>query len=781
MTDFVVRPFVAEMPLPFPDESLVGYFSRALTRTMIVNLKRGLALANVCPAGSTSSTNIVDRHVDGLATLFGIDRDEISRRLYRLGHFDHADLETIDFFGTAIRRQYYETMFRRVSPRALSQSPHHRAIWDLRPFCFDVATRERLLDVCPVCKSRLRWTLVRGPTKCEVCIDDRGRAKTDLRDHPQPLVEINDETSINFVTGLVDIDPGGREKARKSLPTALSEVSNSDVFEAVMAVASCLRPEVAGQTIAVGRPLRTKDFEGFGPELLEIAGRMIIGGEAGFAAGTAILRANMQERSKAHGFFAEVGPLAGIVVDPSLTPIVKAFFVRCFERDFDDTGGLGLVRRRHGPVRPTAGGLWLNMQEANELFGLSKHVLQRLASTGLVETRRADTEMSPVLMSRDQIAPYAAMYKDAIDEGRARALLRLSAAEIVELVDRGIVEKYGEPVTSMMEGRVSYRGSSVRAVVMAITERASPADPSRSVKDHLFMAARRLPAPVPWPAIIALILSGDIQVELLRKDEREWRKRVAPVDIAVFERLVRLEQAERPPIKSVWVTRSHASQMLNIAEYSMRKVSDAGLLDGKRDGRSTVYKRADVEAAARKYVFLPEMLERSPFRAPHEVGRWLRSVGIEPLAEWSKAIFPIYDRAQFERALPTMPTAIENIKIETRPSKRVSTDVKRKAVAEVKTGLSPYFVARRLGVGSKAVYAWVAHFDEHGDVRPAGKLEGFEDYIVSALDADPTVSIHAFWQEFKKEKANVGYGILSKFIADLGYARDAEGRLIRRI
>jgi hypothetical protein len=62
-------------------------------------------------------------------------------------------------------------------------------------------------------------------------------------------------------------------------------------------------------------------------------------------------------------------------------------------------------------------------------------------------------------------------------------------------------------------------------------------------------------------------------------------------------------------------------------------------------------------------------------------------------------------------------------------------------------------------------------------VPAASKLEGHEDYIRSAIEANPSISVHAFWQTFNKERAKVGYGIMSKFIADLGYERDAAGRL----
>ncbi|MCW2117174.1 MULTISPECIES: hypothetical protein [Bradyrhizobium] len=297
-----------------------------------------------------------------------------------------------------------------------------------------------------------------------------------------------------------------------------------------------------------------------------------------------------------------------------------------------------------------------------------------------------------------------------MNENRAKAVLRVSIAEPHELADHRLIERIEEPVKSMLDSKTVYRASSVKAIIMAIKERALSADPSRSIADHLWNAARRLCPPVPWPAIIELILSGDIRVELLRDEGNERRKWVAPVDVGDFVTVVRLEQAKRPAVPSAWMTRSQAAEMLNITESSVWKVARAGSLASKREGRS------DVATTVRKYIFLPEMLERSPFNVAHEVSRWLRSVGIEPISEWSKSVFPIYDRASFERVLPSMPPALKEIDLQEKTSKRVSTDVKWKAVEQVKTGLSPYFVSRRLGVSAKAVTEWVAHFDEYGDV-----------------------------------------------------------------
>ncbi|MBR0780757.1 transposase [Bradyrhizobium iriomotense] len=778
---YEIRPFVADMPGPIDDESLLGFVSRALRQTLIVKLRHGLALADVRLAGSPSGVNIAEEQAAGLATLFKVDREQIVRRLHPKTAFDHIvgrGGEAVDFFGTKIRTQYLETMFRRVSPRALAVAPYHRALWDLRPFNFDPQTREMLLKSCPVCGEKLRWVFVRGPTHCDHCVTERGLRKTDLREHPQPVFEFEDEEAIDFVVGLVHPEAQRREAVRKSLPPGLAEASNSDVFEAVVTIASCFRPENVTKMFSVGRPLRAGDFDGLTPDLLEIAGRMVIGGANGFAAGTARLRAHMADRKKTHGMFAEIGPLAGTINDKSLAPVVREFLVESLQQDLLDTSELGLIRRRLGAVMTKSSGAWINLQEAFELFGVSKHALQRLVATGLVEVRRTDLDSSPVLMNREEIAPLAALYKDAMDENRAKAALRVSTAELNELADRGLLQRIADPVKSMLGSKSNtvYRASSVKGVMIAIKKRAGAPNPSRRTKDHLWNEARRLPSPLPWPAIIELLLSGDIKIERHRED-KDWRKCVALADFDAFETIVRAEQAKGPAVQSTWLSRGQAAEALNIAESSVRKVAEAGFLSSKRDGARTMYKRSDVAETARKYVFLPEMVERSPLNVAHEVSRWMKSVGIEPLLERGKSIFPIYDRASFERALPSMPAALNQIELPERANARVPAAVKREAVKQVESGLSAHFVARRLGVSNTAVQEWVAYFIENGDVPPASKLEGREDYVRSAIEADPSRSTHSLWQSFKKSGLDVGYTITAKFIAELGYQRDAAGHL----
>ena len=248
-----VRPFAADMPEPIDDESLLGFVDQpASTRTLIVKLKHGLALANVRPAGSPSGINIVDEQAEALATVYRLDRADVIRRLHAKTTFDQLDGKGVAAIDFLARRSAFNTSRPCIGECRRARSPsrtHHRAIWDFRPFSFDPVTRERLLVLSvPVCGSEIEMGVRPGADALRRLRDASGVAQDrPARLYPQPTVEFVDEEAIDFVVGLVDLDPKKREAARKLFPPALVGASNSDVFEAVMSMSSCSARKISAR------------------------------------------------------------------------------------------------------------------------------------------------------------------------------------------------------------------------------------------------------------------------------------------------------------------------------------------------------------------------------------------------------------------------------------------------------------------------------------------------------------------------------------------------------
>lgn len=773
-----VRPFVARMPVPRIDESLLGYMDRALQNTMIRNSRHALQMAGFDPDPNTppNAAKLTGEAVAGLAILFKLDPDEVRRRWYRR---EHGSSAMIEFFGTPIRAQYWESRYRRLSPRALAMDSYYRALWEIRCFGFDLGTQERLLEVCPVCGRRFGWTLLRGPTKCDHCTDSDGYPSTDLRDHPQPLFELRDPEAIEFVVGLVHPDPERRRAAMALVPDELGGATNGELFEAAMCMASALRPAACTMMNRLGRPLRASDFASLTPDMLEAGGRALIGGEGGFAALTARMRLSADQRPASHGLYRELGPLAAMPLDRHLSPVVRRFANDAVARDLARTRDDGYVRRGVPRLPGAADGLWRNMDALSTDLDLSKHALGRLADSGAVDVRRAKGEHSPVLMKISDVAPLVAVYKDAALARTITAVLRVPGAVLDELAARKLIQRVEGPAAAMLEARGYFRESSAKALLIAIRARAQPSGgPGRRVK--LIAAMRRVAGAAPWADVIEGIATGAVRIQAERPFGRDWRHAVTVDQAKLEDFLGKAAGRVASCAPETWLTRDQAAQILGVDETIVWGLGRQGFLS-KRDGHAAMFSRNEVERVVRQYIFGPEMIRRSCFNQIAQLNRWLKSVGVLPLASLRGGNAKVYDRVQFESVLHLQPNPLGEIVIEPRPKHRITLQEKQKAIEAVRTGLTPHHVARRMGVWHTTVSKWVKEFEQTGLVRPAGKLDPYAERIVEMIAQEPARSTNALHKEFmEREQMKVAYTRFSKFIAELGFARDPETNRLRR-
>lgn len=777
--DPAVRPFVAKMPAIFADESLLGYMDRALQNTMIRNVRHAFRMAGFHPDpnATPNASKLTEEAVAGIAALFKLDPEEVRRRWYRR---DHGSSATMEFFGTTIRSQYWESRYRRVSPRALAVRPVHQARWEIRAFGFDPENNEPLLETCPVCGRRFGWVFMRGPTKCDHCTDADGYPSTDLRDHPQPLLHIADPEAVLFVANLVHPDPERRRAVMGLVPAELAGATNGDLFEAAMCMASALRPEASTKMTDAGRPLRAPDFAAITPDMLGAAGRALIGGEDGFAALTARMRLSADERTASHGLYKELGPLAAMPLDRHLSPAVRSFANDAIARDLARTRDDGFVRRSVPRLADVPAGAWLTMDALSSELGLSKHALGRLSESGAVEVRRAGGELSPVLMKIAEVAPLAAAYKDCVLVRGVRAFLRIPDVAIEELARRALIEPAEGGVAAMLRGRRYYRETSAKALLIAIRERAQPdGESGRRVK--LIVAVRRSGRAAPWADIVEGITTGALRIYSKKPFGRDWRYAVT-VDKAELGRfLERVGGPTDPGGKESWLTRDQAAQLLGVDETIVWLLGKQGFLT-KREGHFAMFSRAEVEQVASRYVFGPEMIRRSVFGQGAQLNRWLKTVGVQPVATLRGKSAKVYDRLQFESVLHLQPKPLEEVVIQPRQKHRISLQDKEQAIAGVRSGLTPHHVAQRMGVNPTTVAKWMKAFEASGRIKPAGKLDPHAESITELIEEDSARSTYALHKDFmEREKIKVAYTCFSQFIRELGFARDPETRrLVRR-
>lgn len=185
------------------------------------------------------------------------------------------------WFGTSIRRVRRMAKTRRVAPRSLSVSLHLKAVWSLKPFCFDPETREALLAECPVCGHQFGFRCSFGVQFCDRCSrsDDEGfiRGAVDLRDFPQPLIEVDDDEGLSVVTGLIDPDPKLRSTTLRSLPEQIREFGDSQLFELCVSLAAAKSTSPTSGTGRAERLRTAADYRRLTPEILARTGRVLLG------------------------------------------------------------------------------------------------------------------------------------------------------------------------------------------------------------------------------------------------------------------------------------------------------------------------------------------------------------------------------------------------------------------------------------------------------------------------------------------------------------------------
>jgi hypothetical protein len=226
----LIKPLVfGPDPAPITGESLLGLLARTAERNSFTSLNKVMLLADIGTGNPHSLPSIQPQTAQRLAFVLKIPVEEVNIRSHPRISREGMTGDFIDFFGISLRTRYREKVRRRVSPRALAISPHHRAIHDLRPFSFCPETLEILIDACPLCKKHLGWLTTRGVMFCEHCVDRDGNPLVDLRDFPQSLVQINDEAALQFVTDLVNPDPTIRARALGNVDRRLSGFGPGDL------------------------------------------------------------------------------------------------------------------------------------------------------------------------------------------------------------------------------------------------------------------------------------------------------------------------------------------------------------------------------------------------------------------------------------------------------------------------------------------------------------------------------------------------------------------------
>jgi hypothetical protein len=253
---------------PYVDESLAGFVTRATARNHLMSSHGALRDAWIKTIRLGSLSSRAPSLAREIAAWAGSKNVETLARMFNPPIDGRKGW--IDFFGEPLRSMYRQPGIRRIAPATLKKTGYAKAIWSLRPLSFDPSTKEKLIDSCPQCNRPLGWARTYGVPYCNC----RTRAEIfgeftwlypdlDLRDYPQPKIEVEDEEALDFLTGLIDPSPERKARARRLVPSMWSELSGGDLFEIGVTFGLADAPDALDRrTSSHGRSARLRGVRG---------------------------------------------------------------------------------------------------------------------------------------------------------------------------------------------------------------------------------------------------------------------------------------------------------------------------------------------------------------------------------------------------------------------------------------------------------------------------------------------------------------------------------------
>ena len=630
---------------PYADESLAGFIVRATARnhlrgplsalreTGIKTVKLGSLCSRSPSLAHPIAAWVGTQHVDRIACMF--QQPIGGRRGW------------IDWFGEPLRAMNRQHEKRRVAPATLKKLGYAKAVWTLHPLSFDPSTKERLIDACPQCGRTLGWTRTYGFAYCEWCSRPEVVGQftwlypdLDLRDFPQPKVEVEDEEALDFLTGLIDPSPNRKERSRKLLPEMWSSLSNGDCFEVGLAFASMFNVEHWDKQLQTlrRRPKAGEGWDWLTPRLLAVAGRALMDGQRGFEELGDTLRREAEDkpRDRKYGKWAEIGPLS--IIDPSLCDAARKILGQATEAY--------VAARRNPDMQP--------LHSLAKKYRIYPRGLKSLADSGLLPTSKVETaKRGPVLISDAALQPLILAMAASISGTWAAPRIGVHQMHLDELGRRGLLASVEGPVVKLQKSDAYYTRASVDTLVQNIAKSIKRRAPHDCVRLRVALRACNVRS-VPWPGIVQAILDGRLEVFGIRSDKsrRALADRLAVRNAGELSALIRQELARGQTQTEDWIGNATAAEILGVNEVVVWKLVKVDALCKHAEGpRYSPFKRDAVERLSREMIFTPEIVRDGRFSTYRQASAWLRQQGIAPRFELKTGGWKVYARTEVETKL----------------------------------------------------------------------------------------------------------------------------------
>ncbi|MHA6731241.1 TniQ family protein [Devosia sp. A369] len=635
---------------PLPDESLSGLVARAAGANYYPHAHDILVqagLGHIRPetlAGKSLETALE------LAEVLGTSAEAI-RRLYHPA----VDERLIDFFGVPLRAKHRETRKRRLSPRAMQDKAYIKAVWSVRPITFDPQTREQLLSNCPVCGGQLGYTQTWRVECCEHCIgsdaDGLPEQLVDLRDFPQPIIEVVDEEALDFVVCLVD--PAPKYDRLPILHSHLSGLNRGELFELAISVANAIVAEEQGIPTSAWHQKRLPVGD-VHPEALARAGRCLMNWPAGFSSLCAEASGRAASRQGQWGINKEFGAFAQLGKDPHLPADLRATLVNLLDQALSDASPE--VSNQRKTTRQLPLGTYVGVRQLLRLAPVAARITTRMgAHPNMIKYRRSGDTMAPVSFITRQALHVLDHYLDLVSEPSVSVLFGLPPDGIRDLCDIGILDDQPGPARDTAidlagaDSRYYSKFSADQLVDMVVQglEFQKPTKGYISFSDAMLMfpAGRR-----PWLPVLMAVFFNRVDAQLHRNVAAQPKPRnlFGSISLRGIEQQrdrILEEHREAKDHDIGRVSAVAANLMLGIYNHHVfMACANDGLLNVDEDGAADY--RSVLEFADR-FIFGNEVAARSR-NSPQAVGAWLNAHQIRPAYSFPVKGGLIFDRAAVE-------------------------------------------------------------------------------------------------------------------------------------
>jgi hypothetical protein len=636
-------------PFPEPDESLLGWITRSADDHAYRSVSRALRKAGfrlLRPEGLPMYGRTI---AERLSFLLKAPENEVEARVYEAIPRDKGQ-DQIDFFGSKIRRAYRETTVRRVSPRALSTSCYHRAIWEIRIFGFCTDTRELLLSSCPVCGKRLGWQRTHGIEYCDSCKNDNRERLTDLRNFPQRKVTAEDEAGLDVMCDLIHPLPERKERARRSLNAAFAESANAEIFEFGIALCCAETMQTNRTQKALERPKHVEDYARFTPDVLSHAGRAILDWPEGLHEIADRIRAKATERLGFYGIAKELGPLTALGREGILSQGLKNLVKEAIDRDMRVTAAsLPTIRRSDYRNRNDL----ITCSEASQKYHRHGSLLTRLAKEGILRSlRAAGAKNGPLLFYETDIEDLTAKAAKAENKSEAAIRLGIPAGALPELAQCGMITKLAGPETHLLGSNECYDRKSIDLLIASIEAVALAGTPP-ATHVRITKAVNRIgiPGPKPWGPIFEAILGRKLKIWRIEGRLTAAMTRHAVEHIDRIYEVIKPARPEPLPSPHGRITYREAADIIGTSESMVSKLVRAKLLPATNEFQLKI-ERSDVIRFTKDKILTSELAKRTGVMCKLIRPR-MAKLGIEPIARTDRRCGGfVWSRPQVEAALP---------------------------------------------------------------------------------------------------------------------------------